>query len=513
MENKATVSENSRRIARNTALLYVRMTVMLIVGLYTSRVILNALGQDDFGVYGAVGGVVALFGILTGSVAGAISRFMSFELGKKDGRMDVVFSTTFFIQIVMALGVLLLAEGLGVWFLNAKMVIPEGRMGAANLVLQCSIFMFVLNMLAVPYNAAIIAHEKMEAFAYISIAEALLALGAAIATRYAGVDKLKLYALLMLAVALIVRFLYAFYAKKNFEECRFRAGKVSKPLIKEMGSYTGWTMLGSASNVINTQGINVLMNLFFGVRVNAARDVAVKLEGNVSRFIFNITTAVNPQINKSYAAGNFAYLHQLVSKGARYSYFLFYFFAMPLILEAPALLQLWLGQVPAYSVEFVRISLLSSLIVAVGNPFSAAIFASGKVKAYEIVISATCVLAFPLAWAAYKLGYPPQLAYWIIVGTSVLGLVERLLFTQKLVGLKLSFLCRDLLPKLLLGTIVSLPVPLLLHYLLEPSAARAVWVVLAAFATTALSVYLLGATPGEREVVNGALKRFFSRKR
>lgn len=506
MDTKAPISENSRRIARNTALLYVRMTVMLLVGLYTSRVVLNALGQDDFGIYGAVGGVVALFGILTGSVSGAISRFMAFELGKAEKRMEEVFSTTVFIQAVLALAVLLLAEWLGVWFLNAKMVIPEGRMGAANLVLQCSIGVFVLNMLAVPYNAAIIAHEKMEAFAYISIAEALLALGAALATSFAPTDKLKLYALLMLAVAVLVRLLYAVYAKRHFEECRFRRSKVSRPMVREMGSFAGWTFLGNGAYVLNAQGINLLFNIFFGVRVNAARDVTVKLDGNMTRFIGNITTAINPQINKSYASGNLPYTHELVCKGARYSYLLYFFFAFPIILEAPELLRLWLGTVPDHAAAFVRIAMLASLFTAMGAPFAHAVFATGKVKTYEIVASATNVLAFPLSWIAFKLGGSPETAYWIIVGATVAVFIERVAFTCSQTGLPFRKVLGDVFAKSLSATAAAVVVPLLLFLLQEPSTARTLEVVFSSFVTTALAAFFLGSTPGERQAILNSIK-------
>lgn len=501
------ISENSRRIARNTVLLYFRMFLMLLVGLYTSRVVLNALGQDDFGIYGAVGGVVALFGILTGSLAGAISRFLAYEMGKEEQRLEEVFSTTVLVQAVMALLVLLVAEGVGIWFLNAKMVIPDGRMEAANWVLQCSILMFVVNMLAVPYNAAIIAHEKMDAFAYIGIVEAMLQLGVALVIRFSSSDRLVLYAVLMLAAALFVRFLYSWYAHRHFSECRFRLRRVDRSFVKQIASYASWTFLGNGASVLNAQGINILMNLFFGVRVNAARDVSVKLEGNVSRFIFNITTAINPQINKSYAAGRLAYMHELVCKGAKYSFFLFYFFAMPLILEAPALLELWLGQVPKYAVEFVRISLLSSLFVAIGNPFTTGIFATGDVKRYQIVASVTNVMAFPLAYAAFKLGSSPTAAYWMVVGTSILVLVERIWMACRQIRMPFGLVFRELIWKALRVSAVALIVPTALCLLQEPSVWRAVEVVLSGFAMTALSAFFLGTTPGERAVVVNAVKK------
>lgn len=486
------------------------MFVMVLVGLYTSRVILNALGEDDFGIYGAVGGVVALFGILTGSLANSVSRFISYELGKEDHQVDTVFSTTVIVQWAMAAIIFVLAEVLGTWFLNAKMVIPDGRMATANWVLQCSILCFVVNMMAVPYNAAIIAHEKMEAFAYISIAEAVLSLGAALIVRFSGADRLKLYAILMLAVALAVRLLYTCYARRHFEECRSRKRKLDKDVARQIGSYASWTLLGNGASVINSQGINVLMNLFFGVRVNAARDVTVKLEGNVSRFIFNITTAINPQINKSCAANRYDYLHELVCKGAKYSYLLFYFFALPLILETPALLKLWLNIVPEYAVIFVRISLVSSLLVSVGHPFSSAIFATGDVKRYQIVVAITSLIAFPLSYVAYRLGYPPQCAYWILVGTSLLVLVERVAFACRQVKLPFGMVVKDVLLRVVLVSVLSAIIPLAIHFLQDASLWRALEVVLSSFLLVAVFSYFFGATSGEQRMVLETLKKYTS---
>lgn len=477
------------------------------MGLYTSRVVLGALGEDDFGTYGAVGGVVALFSVLTGSLSSAISRFLSTEMGKKDGRMGAVFSTTVFIQLVTALLVFVLAEVLGYWFLNARMNIPPGRLPAANWVLQCSILMFVVNMLSVPYNAAIIAHEKMEAFAYISIAEALLQLGAALTTRYAGADKLKLYAVLMLGTALVVRVLYGVYARRYFPECRFSFKGVSRPIVREMGAFAGWTFLGNAASVANAQGINLLFNLFFGVKVNAARDVTVKLEGNLTRFINNITTAINPQINKNFASGNHAYMHELTCKGAKYSYYLFLFFALPILLETSALLHLWLGKVPEHTVAFVRVALLYSLFVAVGTPFVTAVFATGKVKTYEIVVSATNILALPLTYLAFKLHASPVSAYWLLAGAAFGVLVERVVFTCIQTGLPLRKIWTDTLLPVLKVSAVAVLLPLALYFSQAPSTARMLEVVLGAFAATAAAVYFLGTTEGERTALNQAIAK------
>ncbi len=506
MEKAQNISEKGRNIARNTALLYVRMFIMLIVGLYTSRVVLNALGQDDLGIYGTVGGVVALFAVLTGAVASAISRFLAFELGKADSRMKEVFSSTVFVQIVLAVVVVILAEIAGWWFIHHKMVIPDGRTAASVWVLHSSVLIFAVNMLSVPYNAAIIAHEKMNAFAYISILEALLALGAALATRYTPHDKLVVYSVLMLGVALVVRLIYGLYARRTFPECRFRPGSVDRGVIKEIGSFTSWAFLGSAAGVLNSQGINVLMNLFFGVRVNAARDVTAKLEGNMSRFVNNITTAINPQLNKSFASGDMPYMHTLICKGAKYTYFLYFFFAFPIILEAPALLKLWLVNVPLHAVNFVRISLITMLFVSVGTPFVNAIMASGTIRRYEIIASITNVSAFPLSYIAFKLGCPPELAYCFVTLTALCVLAERIVIACRLTKMPSRMVLGDVFGRIIAVSAAAAAVPAAVFFLAGPSLLRMVVLVLLSFVCTALSAFFIGTTPGERAAIIETIK-------
>lgn len=277
-------------------------------------------------------------------------------------------------------------------------------------------------------------------------------------------------------------------------------------MVREMGSFAGWTFLGNGAYVLNAQGINLLFNIFFGVRVNAARDVTVKLDGNMTRFIGNITTAINPQINKSYASGNLPYMHELVCKGARYSYLLYFFFAFPIILEAPELLRLWLGTVPDHAAAFVRIAMLASLFTAMGAPFAHAVFATGKVKTYEIVASATNILAFPLSWIAFKLGGSPETAYWILVGATLAVFAERVVFTCVQTGLTPRKVFSDVFVKSLSATIAAVVVPLLLFLLQEPSTARTLEVVFSSFVTTALAAFFLGSTPGERQAILNSIK-------
>lgn len=502
------ISENNRRVARNTVLLYVRMFVMMLVGLYTSRVILNALGQDDFGIYGAVGGVVAMFSILTGAIAGAISRFLTFELGKtSEDRLAAVFSTAMAIQLGMALLILLVAEGAGVWFLNAKMNIPGGRLGAANWVLQCSILVFLVNMWSVPFNAAIIAHEKMQAFAFISIAEALMTLGVAIYVKYTAYDKLVVYAILMLAVAVVVRILYGVYAKRQFRECRFRAKLVGKDIAREMASFSGWTFIGNGFFVLNTQGLNILMNLFFGVQVNAARDVAVKFEGAVSKFINNFMTALNPQITKTYAADDLGYMHELVCKGSKYSYFLVYFFALPIILEAPKIMEVWLLNVPAHAVEFVRISLISLLFMSAGDAFLKAINATGKIARYQKVVLVTAVWVFPLSYLAFKAGLSPEWSYVILTAVNIIVVVERVVICSQLTGLPVRKVLDDVVAKVALVTLAASVLPVAVCLAFPPTGWRTLAVLFISVVSTTAAVYFLGMTSGERNAVVSFVKQ------
>ena len=507
------ISENSRRVAKNTILLYIRMFVMMLVGFYTTRVIMNALGESDFGVYGAVGGVVAMFSILTGAIAGAISRFLTYELGKKESeqRLEAVFSTTMLVQLAMSILVLAVAEGLGIWFLNAKMNIPDGRMGAANWVLQCSILVFLVNMLSVPYNAVIIAHEKMQAFAYISIAEAFMTLGVAVYTKYAGGDKLIVYAILMLVVAILVRIMYGVYAKAHFSECHLRVRLLDRAIVKEVASFSGWTFIGNGFSILNTQGVNILMNLFFGVRVNAARDVSVKFENAVGRFVNNFMTALNPQITKTYAAGSLSYMHELVCKGAKYSYFLVYLFALPIILEAPKLLEIWLVHVPEYSVVFVRISMISLLFMSAGDSFLKAINSTGKIALYQKTVLVTAVWVFPLSYLAFKLGGKPQISYVIMTLVNIVVVLERVLIARKLVQLPLRKVFTDVVQKALLVTLVASIPPVLVWFLMPGSLARALVVTGLSVLSVAIGIYFLGTTPGEREAVLGMVQKVFKR--
>lgn len=319
-------SENNKRIVRNTGMLYIRMLLTMTVSLYTSRVVLNTLGVVDFGIYNVVGGVVLMFSFLNSSMSSATQRFLSIELGKQDYlQLKKVFSMSVNIHAIIAIAIFILAETIGLWFLNARLVIPADRIVAANWVYQFSIFAFMLTIMNVPYNATIIAHERMKVYAYVSIIEVFLKLTIVVVLVFSGFDKLKLYSLLVFVVSIIVWIIYKVYCKRNFHETSY-IYFWEKSLYKTLINYAGWNLFGNIAGVTFNQGINIMLNLFFGPTINAARSIAYQINSAVSGFVSNFQIAMNPQIVKSYALEDLKYMHQLIFQGAKYSFFFFFFY-------------------------------------------------------------------------------------------------------------------------------------------------------------------------------------------
>ena len=350
-------SSNNKRIAKNTLYLYFRTFFVMAVSIFTSRVVLETLGVEDFGIYNVVGGFVAMFSLLSGTLTAATQRFITYELGKEHPESNKIFSVSLGIHLVLAVIILLVLESVGLWFLNYEMNISPDRLFAANWVFQCSVLTFCINLISIPYNASIIAHERMNVFAIISIFEVSAKLAVVYLLMAFNGDKLIVYAILLLVVAILLRLIYGAYCKRNFKECSFRLVKDKSAYI-QMLSFSGWNFIGSTAGVLNTQGINLLINLFFGVTLNAARGVAEQINTAVNHFVMNFMTAINPQITKSFASGNFEYLNTLIVKGTKYSFFLFWFFCLPLMLEADFVLNLWLVEVPPYAPILLRYALV-----------------------------------------------------------------------------------------------------------------------------------------------------------
>lgn len=497
------LSENSRRLARNTLLLYFRMLLLMLIGLFTSRVVFRTLGIDDYGVYNAVGGVVTVFTFLTASVSAAISRFLAVGLGEGDpARLRRIFSTGVLIQLGFAALLVVLVETAGVWWLNNRMDIPAERMDAARWVLQCAMGVLVVNLLAVPYNAAIIAHERMSAFAVISIGEAVLKLTVALLLYFSSYDKLVTYAVLMLGVAVLVRAAYGFYCRRHFAESRGRL-VWDGALVREMTAFAGWSFFGSSAYVFNTQGANQVVNVFFGVTLNAARGLVLQVENIIKQFVTNFLTALNPQITKSWAAGEKDYCFELVRKGVKYSWLVILFFAAPILGAGEQLLHLWLGPdkaLPPHTVTFLYLTLACLLVDLGSNPLLTLVQATGRVRRYYLLTGLTSYLGLPLVWLAFKLGAGPEWAYLVFAVVYLVVAVERVALAHKLTG----FPIRPFVTLVLFLVGVScavLEVPIILWAFPSRSLGLRLFGILFGWLVMALFIWAYLMTPGERAYV------------
>ena len=512
------ISENSRRIARNTVLLYFRMLLLMCIGLFTSRVVLNSLGVEDYGIYGAVGGVVMLFTIVTNSVSQSVSRYITWNLGRcpaddmsaKDSVLHRVFSTAVLMQLIFCGLLLVLTETAGLWWVNTKMNIPPDRYPAANWVLQCSMGVLMVNLLSVPFNSSIISHERMDIFAWVSLGEALLKLGVALLIFFSPVDKLKLYATLMLAVAILVRMCYGLICHRLFPETR---GKVvfDRKLLHEMTGFAGWAVLGSSTYVVNTQGVTQLVNVFFGVAVNAARSVAMQVENIVKQFSNNIITALNPQITKSLASADKGYCFELAGKGIKYTGLILLLLGIPIFLETPELLRLWLKNVPEGSIVFTRLTVICIFVDTLFNPLVTIIQADGRIKGFYIITALVSLLCFSLSWVAFAAGAPAYVSYIFYALVYLLLDILRIIYARRLAGMPFLPLLKDSLLPVMLAGLLGASLPVLLHFTLPVGAWRVLAVLMATLLCFLPACWFIALTGGERQFALRAICRNKSR--
>lgn len=412
-------------------MLYIRMFISVIVSLYTSRVVLQTLGVEDYGIYGVVGGIVAMMGSINASMSGATSRFLTFELGRGDfSRLSKTFSSALLVHIIIAVIVLVLAETVGLWFLCNKLVIPEGRMTAAHWVYQLSILSAMLTITQVPYNSSIIAHEKMDIYAYVEILNVSLKLLIVYLLQIGDFDKLILYAILMFAVSLIIIMVYRIYCLRKFEECKFH-WIWDKEYLKPLISFSGWDLYGNMSVVFFTQGIAMLLNMFFGPILNAANNISSIVQGTIKGFAFNVTQAFRPQIIKQFAKGNTTMVNQYVIIATRYTLLLFSFIAVPLYFEANYILHLWLGIVPTNTVTFLRIILLGTIFNLANNIINIPIHAKGKMKLFSLMTGSCFLLSLPLMYMALKLGVSAKTSYLVVLLAYIACMLSSLYTLKK----------------------------------------------------------------------------------
>ena len=501
------ISESSRRIARNTVLLYFRMLVMLVVGLFTYRVILRSLGITDYGVYSAVGGVVTAFMLVMNTVTSDISRYITVGLGKGDeGWLRKVFGNSLLIMAAFCVLIAIVTETAGMWYLNSKMVIPPDRMGAARVVLHTSLLVLVVNLMCVPYTAVITAHEHMDAYAYISILEAVLKLAVAFGVWYSADDKLLVYAWLLLAVAILVRASYALYSMKHFRESRSLPQYDGK-LIREMGAFAGWNFLGSGTYMINTQGVNQLMNHFFGVGMNAARGVADKVEQVVRQFATNIALALNPQLTKSYAGGNKEYSYELACKGSKYYFWVLFALSLPFFTDSETILRLWVGEFPPEAALFTKLTLVSFLVDFTPNTLVVLQQAHGKMAKFYLLSSLVGILTFPAAWIMYRMGLPAWTGYAAFIFFYILKSAVMLSVVHSQTGLPVRKYLRDAVLPIIGGTLLPGLMVYSLCKLVSPAWWRFLLVAAVGVITMSIAIWNYGLTPGERAYLRSKLPR------
>lgn len=503
---------NNKIIAKNTMTLYLRMFLTMIVGLYTSRVVLATLGVEDFGIYSVVGGIVSMLSFINAAMSLSTSRFLTFEIGRGDVcRTQKVFSTAFEIHMAVSLLILFLAETVGLWFVVNKLVISEDRMIAAMWVYQCSILSMIVCVTQVPYNAVIISHEKMNVYAYVELLNVFLKLLVVYFLLIGKADRLILYAVLQLCVSIFIALIYRIYSKIKYEECRI-TWMYDKHIIKPMLGFTVWSILGNVSYIGLTQGVNILLNLFFGPVVNSARAVAVQVQTTLNSFWTNFLTAINPQIIKSYASNEVSRLHELVSMGSLYAFFLMLIFTVPVISETPYLLKLWLNNVPDYTVVFVRLALLLSLIDCISEPLVNAIKATGVIKIYQIVVSIILLSILPISYILFKHNYPPFYVYIINIVISVLCLFVRVYFVNDIIGLSMRYFILNVIMKAFMIGGLSFTIAYILKLFFQPYGFLSTFTfcIFLSFITVCL-VFFLGLKKKERKMVYTYSNKFFTK--
>lgn len=500
--------ENSKRIAKNTLLLYIRMLFTMAVGLFTSREVLAILGIKDYGIYNVVAGFVLMFSFFTNSLSAAISRFLTFELGKQGElkQLKKIFSTSVNVLLILSIVIIILAEIIGIWFLNTKLNIPNDRMYAANWVFQFSLLSFALNLVSVPYNASIIAHEKMNAYAYISIIEVTLKLIIVYMLYLSSYDKLITYSILFALVGLIIRIIYGVYCKYHFEECSYHF-LIDKNMIRDITSFASWNLIGNGAYLFNTQGINIAMNLFFGVTVNAARGVATQVENVIRQFVTNFTTALNPQITKSYAAGNMEYMFKLVCRGSKYSYFLMLFFAVPFLFEAEIILKLWLKEIPEHTTTFLRLTIIGAMCDILGNSTANACWATGKVKKYYLWVGSIGSLVFFISYILFKLEFPAYSSYIVFIIIYIILIFVKLQIIKELISFPVSMFYKETLRRIIPVSIMTFLVTSIPYIFMPISIGRMLLTGILSTIILIVSIYIFGLEKSEKIIITNKLNR------
>lgn len=500
----------NKEIAKNTVFLYIRMLFIMAVSLYSSRVVLNILGASDYGLYNVVGGVVAMLSFINGAASSGTSRFLTFYLGKEDNyNYQQVFSAAFYIHLGIAFIIFILGETAGLWFVNNKLIIEPGREEAALFVYHLSLITCFVTFTQVPYNASLIAHEKMDIYAYIGIVEAVLKLGVLLVLKQSHYDKLKTYAALLLAISIFIALFYRFYCHYLYKECRLVKIK-NKKTVKDLVVYSSWDMYGNLSGVAQTQGINIIINMFLTTTVNAARGIAYQVDAAITNFITNFLTAVNPQIVKSYASGDYNRMISLIFNSCKYSILLFSCLAVPLILCADYVLNLWLINPPKYAVVFTQLVLINHFISIMSQPLIIGNHATGSVRKLNLISGTVALLKLPMAYLILKFGIDPV---WIFIGIIPISFV---CFNVNAVLLKrtVTFSMRDFYNKTILSGLIIMLAPIVVSIMVSnimpDSFMKLICVTVIYIVLLFIILYKLGLSRRQKDKVKLIVRNFIS---
>ena len=504
------ISDNrssNKRIAINTILLYIRMFVTMIVGLFTSRVVLDALGVEDFGIYNVVGGFVSMFTIVRSGLVSSTQRFITFDLGRGDKReLNRTFSTITLIYIILCIFVFIVAEFVGVWFIENKLTIPSERLYASRWVFQFSLITLIITLLSNSYNSLIIAHERMKAFAYITIYEVFAKLAVAYILFVTSFDKLIVYAALLCIVQVTVPVLYFIYCNFQFKDEIKLHWKLDWKKVGEIYSFAGWSMMGGFASIGFTQGLNMLLGMFFTPVVNAARGVAVQVQSIITQFVTNFQMAIDPQIIKSYARGDIYYMGSLISTSARFSYYLLLLVSLPVMLEAEFLLNLWLVEVPEYTPLFFRLIIITTMFDAISNPYGKAIHATGKIRNYQLICSTLLIAIVPVAYIVLKLGGAPYTVFIVHIALGFMAMICRIILANKVIAVSfLEFTKQTAIP-IINVTLFAILLPIVTHYCINNNIIRFFVVGFTSVVVVCSCIYLLGITPSERKLATEKIK-------
>ncbi len=504
--NLNTSLQSNKRIAKNTMMLYFRMILTMLVSLYTSRVVLNTLGVVDYGTYNVVGGVVTMFGFFNGSMVSATQRFLSFELGRNDNiQLRRTFNATLIIHSVIALIVFVLAETLGLWFLNNYLNIPAVRMEASRWVYHFSVLSFMVTIIQVPYNAVIIARERMSVYAYMSILEVILKLIIVFMLTWITFDKLKLYGILLFAVSFIVAFIYRIYSQKQFDETHFELVK-DKGLYTTLINYSGWNLFGNIAAVAKGQGVSIILNIFFGTVVNAAQGVSIQIYAAVNSFVRNFQMASNPQIIKSYAADNKESMINLVIRTSKFSFYLLFILTLPVMLEIDYILNLWLKIVPEYTAIFTILILINALIDSVSGPLMTTIQATGKIKVYQSIVGVLLILILPISYFFFKAGYSPVSTFIVSITIATIALFLRLLITKiQISEFPISRFLSEVLLRNFPIIVITAFIPWLFKVNFQPGMIRLFFVTLISLTISFFTIYIIGFNRDEKKFAKAAM--------